>query len=342
MSHKKLAASLAVALVMVSNVAVAQAAIAKPTVSVTSPTTNTIQQGTITLEAAASAGTIGVQFRINGVKLGSEDLVAPYTATWDTRYAPKSTGGFTDTFNQPVDYSITAVARNIAGSTTSTAVKVKMHNHALSNTIMVLGDSVTQQAFDPDADGTFNYTASAPTDASRRGVFAHMGWAVPDVQQTVTNYSIYRWPQRLVVALGFNDASPLWGSDGWTAADLERFRVLINTPHPTSCVSLVLPAYLMTPGMNTAWATEVDKARADLTALAATRPNTMLVDWKPVIDAHPEYMSEDGIHLATPGYTPTDNLIAASEDRLNPVDPVAAAARQDFLWAAGAQCTPAL
>ena len=58
-----------------------------------------------------------MQFRLNGVNLGAEDTAAPYSITWDT----------TTFANGP--YTITAVARDAAGnSTTSAGVAVTLNN----------------------------------------------------------------------------------------------------------------------------------------------------------------------------------------------------------------------
>ena len=331
MKRFRLLAPLAMALAIVAgNVPPARAA--GPTVSVTSPINNSVQQGTIALTASAGVGTLGVTFKINGVKLGNEDLVAPYTVNWDTKYAPKNPSGFSDTYNK-LDYTVTAVVRGLGGSTTSAPVKVKLNNTPFPGTVIVVGDSVSQQAFDPDGDGTFNYTAGAPAEVNRR-VFAHMGWTVTNVQSTMNDYSIFRWPEKFVVAMGLNDAGIMFGGDGWTSADTDRFRTLIDTVHPTACVTLVLPGYLATaPGLNPAYVTEINEARAAMAQLDLERPYTRTIDWQTVIDQNPGYMQlDDGIHLATPGFSATDNLAAAAEDRMNPVDPIAAAARQDFYW----------
>ena len=319
---------------VLGNLSVVQAV--GPTVSISSPINNTVQQGTVNLDATAGTGTLGVIFKVSGPgvsKTFTEDTTAPYSVAWDTI----TTGGL-----NKLDYAITAEARSTGGKTISAPVKVKLDNAPVANTVMVVGDSVSQQAYDPDADGTFTYTPNAPAVANRLASkdTIHMGWAVPNVQTTTNNYSIFRWPQKYVVAMGLNDASPMLGGDGWTSADVDRFRTLINTVHSTSCVVLVLPGHGSNLGQysNPAWNAEIEKARVALAQLAAERPHTLTIDWQGVIDQHPEYMDEDGIHLPTPGKLPADDLAMAALDKMNPVDPVAAAARQDFYWKGVAQC----
>jgi hypothetical protein len=328
---QKLKLVVSVAAIVAVVTANAPAVLAAPTVTITSPTTNSVQQGTITLTAAASVGTLGVRFKLGNCYLGPEDVLAPYTYNWDTT---KNCAGVVANLNN-VNYTVTAEARDLTGSATSAPVTIKLNNPAFPGTVMVVGDSLSQQAFDPNADNTQTFTTNAPV-ASLRNVNVKMGWAVPNIQTHVSNYAIFRWPERLVVALGANDASPLFNADGWTNTDLQNFRTLINTVHTNSCVVLVLP--YAGSAANAAWAAEINEARTAIATLANERPRTLVADWADVVAEHPEYVDEDGIHLLTPNHTPTEDLIAASQGQLNPVDQAAADARQNFYWSSAAQC----
>jgi hypothetical protein len=311
-----------------------------PTVSVTSPTNGTVHQGNVTLSANAGVGTLGVTFKISGYAAPTfaEDTLPPYTVNWDS-----SVG----TLNH-IDYTITAEARGLGGKTVSAPVKIKLNNAPAPNTTIVVGDSVTQQSFDPNADNTPTYTANAPGVLNTNfKQFSYMGWDVADVQGTVSGHAIFRWPQKFVVAMGLNDAVPsfFFGGDGWTNTgtnnDLDRFRTLINTVHPTTCVAIILPGYGATgdtPWFGP-WVTEIDKARADLAALEFERPHTKIFDWQDVIDQNPQYVDNDGIHLLTPNTTWQQDTQAAANGMLSPVDQTAADARQNFYWDAAAQCT---
>src|SRR6185503_4067913 len=57
-----------------------------PTVSVTAPASGASVQGTITVTASASdnIGVVGVQFKLDGANLGSEDTTSPYSISWNT------------------------------------------------------------------------------------------------------------------------------------------------------------------------------------------------------------------------------------------------------------------
>ena len=90
-----------------------------PVVSVTAPGAGATVSGAITVAASATdnVGVVGVQFKLDGANLGTEDTVAPYSVSWNTSSA--GNGGHT----------LTAVARDAAGNrTTSSAVAVTVSN----------------------------------------------------------------------------------------------------------------------------------------------------------------------------------------------------------------------
>src|SRR5438445_9035678 len=91
-----------------------------PTVSLSAPATGATVSGTaVTVLASASdnVGVAGVQIKLDGVNLGAEDTVAPYSVAWNTTLATSGT------------HSLTAVARDAAGNTaTAAAVSVSVDN----------------------------------------------------------------------------------------------------------------------------------------------------------------------------------------------------------------------
>lgn len=90
-----------------------------PSVSISFPTNGAIISSITTLQAIASdnIGVAGVQFKLDGINLNTEDTTAPYSTTWDT----------TQFTNAP--HTLTAVARDAAGNTaTSTEIIVTVDN----------------------------------------------------------------------------------------------------------------------------------------------------------------------------------------------------------------------
>jgi hypothetical protein len=100
--------------------AAASADTTPPSVTLSAPPAGTVS-GTVTVSATASdnVGVAGVQFKLDGVNLGTEDASSPYSLSWDTTTATNGA------------HTLTAVARDGAGNaTTSTGVAVTVSNIA--------------------------------------------------------------------------------------------------------------------------------------------------------------------------------------------------------------------
>ncbi len=110
-----------------------------PSVSINSPTTGSTVSGTITVSATATDNNAvaGVQFKLDGANLSSEDTSSPYSISWNTTTA--SSGSHT----------LTAVARDNVGNTTTSAgiaVTIPTFDYSLSNggaKTVTQGSSVT-------------------------------------------------------------------------------------------------------------------------------------------------------------------------------------------------------
>jgi len=90
-----------------------------PSVSVTAPAAGATVSGTVTISATASdnVGVVGVQFKVDGVALGAEDLAGPYSVSWNTGTVANGS------------HTLTAVARDAAGNQkTSAGVTVTVSN----------------------------------------------------------------------------------------------------------------------------------------------------------------------------------------------------------------------
>src|SRR5207245_2118359 len=90
-----------------------------PMVSMTAPAAGSTVAGTVTVSASATdnVGVAGVQFNLDGVNLGAEVTAAPYAISWNTTLAANGS------------HTLTAVARDTAGNTATTAaVSVTVDN----------------------------------------------------------------------------------------------------------------------------------------------------------------------------------------------------------------------
>jgi len=131
-----------------------------PAVTITAPVSGATVFGTITVTASASdnRGVAGVQFKYNGVNLGAEDTTAPYSVSADTTTVPNGS------------YALTAVARDAAGSrTTSAPVTVTVANapppDTTSPTVGLTSPGTGATVF-----GTITMTASASDNVGVVGV----------------------------------------------------------------------------------------------------------------------------------------------------------------------------
>ena len=108
-----------------------------PNVSITAPAANAVVNGSaVALAATATDNTTvaGVQFKVDGTNVGTEDTTSPYGVTWNSTTASEG------------QHSITAVARDNAGQTTT------------SNPVIVTVDNV------PDTTGTVEKRVNASSD----------------------------------------------------------------------------------------------------------------------------------------------------------------------------------
>ncbi len=119
-----------------------------PAVSITAPASGATVSGAVSVTATATdaGGVAGVQFRVDGGTLGAEDTVAPYAASWNT--AAVANGSHT----------LTAVARDSAGNTTTSAPITVTVN----NTAPPVGAPIATYNFDEGAGTTL-------TDRTGRG-----------------------------------------------------------------------------------------------------------------------------------------------------------------------------
>jgi YD repeat-containing protein len=146
-----------------------------PTVAITAPTAGTVT-GTTTVTATATdnAGVAGVQFKLDGVNLGAEDTTAPYSASWNTTTATNGT------------HTITAVARDAAGnSTTSAVVTVTVSNDVTPPVISAVSASAISSS-----GATVSWTTDESSDSQvEYGPTVAYGSSAPLAAALVTSHS---------------------------------------------------------------------------------------------------------------------------------------------------------
>ncbi len=115
-----------------------------PAIQLTAPAAGSAVSGTVRITATASdnTGVAGVRFRVDGNAVASEDTAAPYAVDWDSATVPNG------------QHSITAVARDTSGNTTTSApvtVNVFQQVPNFTNETVVSGlNEPTDLVFAPD------------------------------------------------------------------------------------------------------------------------------------------------------------------------------------------------
>ena len=87
-----------------------------PTISIATPPAGRIVAGSVLVSATASAGVVGVQFKLDGQSLGAEITTSPFSMVWNTTSASNGS------------HTLTAVAKDAAGSQATAAVTITVDN----------------------------------------------------------------------------------------------------------------------------------------------------------------------------------------------------------------------
>ncbi len=144
--------------------AVVTADITAPTVALTSPAPGTVS-GAVTVSATASdnVAVAGVQFKVDGTtNIGAEDTTSPYSVSW------ASTGVTNGT------HTLTAVARDAAGNTTTSApVTVTVNNTGPAGLVAAYGFNAGSGTTAADSSGNNNNGTTANTTWSTAGKFGN-------------------------------------------------------------------------------------------------------------------------------------------------------------------------
>jgi Bacterial Ig domain/Polysaccharide deacetylase len=149
-----------------------------PTVALTAPAAGTVT-GTITIAASAAdnVGVAGVQFRVDGVNLGAQDTVAPYSIAWNTATAGNGV------------HTLSAVARDAAGNvTTSGLVSVTVSNPVADTTPPTVALSAPTAG--ATVAGSVSVTATAADNIGVAGVQFRLDGVNLGAEDTTSPYSI--------------------------------------------------------------------------------------------------------------------------------------------------------
>ncbi len=212
----------AVVIVTVNNVADTQA----PAVSITAPAAGNVS-GTINVIANASdnTGVAGVQFQLNGVNLGTEDVAAPYSVSWNTLTVGNG------------NYTLTAIARDAAGNiSTSTGMLVAVNNDIQAPTVIITAPVAG------NVSGTINITANASDNTGVTGVQFQLNGVNLGAEDVTVPYSV-SWNTLTTANGNYNLAAIARDSSGNTSTSAAVVVIVANAPDTQApSVSIIAPA----------------------------------------------------------------------------------------------------
>jgi chitodextrinase len=243
-----------------------------PAVNITAPANGATVSGTTAVSASASdnVGVAGVQFRLDGANLGAEDTSSPYSVSWNTASASEGS------------HSLTAVARDAAGNTTtSAAVNVTVDNVPPSDTTPP-AVSMTAPANNATVSGS-SVTVSA--NASDNVAVAHVQFRLDGSslgpQDANSPYS-YNW-NTTTLANGPHTLTAIATDSSGNTATASSITVNVNnqTAPPPDTNAPGVPANLRSPATTTttitlAWNASTDTGGSGLAGYRIYRNGSLL------------------------------------------------------------------
>jgi hypothetical protein len=152
-----------------------------PTVAITNPVNGATITGSVTLSADASdnVGVVGVQFKIDGVNFGAEDMTTPYSTVWNSTSVANG------------NHTIAAVARDASGNSTSTSVNIITSNIISTTTLGFAGIGATTDTGDSNSLSVFKFTMpnESGTAQSMSVYIAGSVGSVPNNQYSMAIYA---------------------------------------------------------------------------------------------------------------------------------------------------------
>ena len=159
-----------------------------PTVSISAPATGSTVSGTQTVSATATdaVGVSGVQFKVDGTNLTTEDTTSPYSASWNTTTVANGT------------HTLTATARNAAGLTSTATTTVNVQNVVTPPPATAPTVSITAPTTGATVSNTQNITANASDAVGVSGVQFKVDGTNVGAEDTAAPYST-SWDTKTVI-----------------------------------------------------------------------------------------------------------------------------------------------
>jgi hypothetical protein len=198
-----------------------------PSVTVTAPANGSTVSGTIAVSATASdnVGVVGVQFKQGTTNIGAEDTSSPYSVSWNTTTVANGS------------YTLTAVARDAAGNTTTSgSITVTVNNDTTAPTV-----SITAPANGATVSGTVSLTATAGDNVGVVGVQFKQGTTNIGAEDTTAPYLV-SWDSTTVANGSYTLTAVARDAAGNSTTSVSVTVTVSNTDTAAPTVSITAPA----------------------------------------------------------------------------------------------------
>jgi hypothetical protein len=154
--------------------------ITAPTVSTTAPTAGSALSAAVTVSATASdnVGISGVQFKLDGTNLGTEDATSPYSISWNTMTVLNGS------------YTLTALAKDAAGNQTTSATVTITVNNVVADTTPPTVSITAPLAGSSVSGASITVSANALDNLAVAGVQFKLDGANLSAEDTTSPYSV--------------------------------------------------------------------------------------------------------------------------------------------------------
>lgn len=259
-----------------------------PTISMTAPSNGATLSGTITVSANAgdNVGVTGVQFKINGNNIGTEDVSAPFSVSLNT--LTLLNGSFT----------ISAMARDAAGNSSNASVSVNILNVTLDTTPPTI--SLTAPSSGATVSGTVSVLANASDNIGVAGVQFILNGANLGNEVTSPPYTA-SWNTTQVTNGSYTLSARARDAAGNTAQSSVTVTVS-NTTAPPPGNSTELIAYddaLQSPWVNNSWSASTSFGSTEQKQSGTSSIKTTLTSAWGALSLHYGAWGSEGINPAS-------------------------------------------
>ncbi|MGH2567296.1 MAG: Ig-like domain-containing protein, partial [Bacteroidota bacterium] len=235
-----------------------------PSISITAPANGATVSATIAVSANATdnVGVVGVQFKVDGNNIGSEDTSAPYSVSLNTTQLLNGTR------------TISAVARDAAGNTATASVTVSVSNLTADTTPPTI--SFTSPSNGATVSGTVALSANVSDNVGVAGVQFQVNGSNAGAEDTSAPYSV-SWNSTQLADGAYTVSAVARDAAGNTATASVSVTVSNSVAPPPSTGDLtVFDDALQFPWVNASWSATVTFGSTENASTGSTSIKTAL------------------------------------------------------------------